>query len=298
MNLNPIPLLRGAKRRSNLLRLKDCFVRRWLSSLKGVSKPAALAMTLIAITFLTSCSAMDEWLATPTPVIPTETPPPTATINWFPPSATPTPRADSTPLPTAEMRPGLGGILLEDDFSDPELWTLAVSNQGSAIIENNRLTLSVQGGANMLSLRDDLALANYYAEITARPSLCRGADNYGLLIRADSASYYRFALACDGTIRAERILNGNRLPLQAPLPSADAPPGAPGEVRIGVWAVGREMRLFLNGRFQFSISEPSLPGGSIGVFVRSAGNTAAVVSFSDLSIRSVKYVLPTITPSP
>lgn len=256
-------------------------------------------IVLLAMTFLTSCSALDAWNITPTPVIPTETPLPTATINWFPPSATPTPRTFSTPLPTPELRPGLGDVLIEDDFSDPSLWDLAASNQASSTVDENRLTIAVQSGVSMLSLRNDLVLANYYAEITARPSLCRGEDNYGMLVRASgSASYYRIVLACNGTVRVERLINGARLVLQQPLPSADAPPGAPGEVRIGVWAVGREMRIFLNGRYQFSINDPNIPSGSIGVFVRSVGNTAAIVSFSDLSIRSVDYVLPTITPSP
>ncbi|WKZ37706.1 MAG: hypothetical protein QY332_07145 [Anaerolineales bacterium] len=247
---------------------------------------------------LISCSTMDAWLFTPTPVTPTETPPPTATINWFPATATSTLQTFPTKAPTAEMRPGLGNILLSDDFSDPSLWDTAVSNQASAGVDNNRLTLAVQSGVYMLSLRQDLALNNFYAEITARPSLCRSDDNYGVLIRATTATYYRFALACNGTVRAERISSGNRVPLQQPLQSGDVPPGAPGEVRIGIWAVGREMRLFLNGRFQFSVSDPTFRSGTIGVFVRSAGDTAAVVSFSDLSIQGIDYIPPTNTPVP
>lgn len=148
----------------------------------------------------------------------------------------------------------------------------------------------------MTSLRRDTLLTDYYAEITAQPSLCKGEDSYGVLIRANGGSYFRFALACDGTVRAERVSNSVRLVLQQPLSSGDVPPGAPGNVRIGVWAVGKEIRLFLNGRFQFSISDPSFPIGTIGVFVRSAGETAAVVSFSDLVIQEVDYVLPTATP--
>jgi hypothetical protein len=243
-------------------------------------------ITLLA-TCLAACSAMDVWLITPTPIIPTETPLPTATRVWFPPSATPTPRALSTQAPTPEMRPGLGDILLEDDFSDPSLWNTAASDKASAIVSNNRLTLAVQSGVSMLSLRQDFFPDNYYAEITARPSLCRGDDNYGVLVRASAASFYRFVLTCNGTIRAERVLNGTRIILQQPLPSADVPPGAPGEVRIGIWAFDRDIRIFLNGRYQFSISEPTLPGGTIGVFVRSAGNTAVVVSFSDLVVQEV-----------
>ncbi len=247
------------------------------------------------MTFLTSCAQLDAMLATPTPIPPTETPPPTATINWFPPSATPTLKTLSTKSPTPEMRPGLGQEIINDDFSDRSVWDIAASSEASADIKNNRLTLSVQSKVYMLSLRNDLVLSDYYAEITARPSLCRGEDNYGVLIRASAAYYYRFVLACNGTARAERISGGTRLILQQPLASGDVPPGAPGEVHMGVWAVGREMRLFLNGRFQFSIIDPSFPSGSFGVFVRSVGETPTVVSFSDLTIQSVDYILPTQT---
>ncbi|HNB36620.1 MAG TPA: hypothetical protein PK414_10400 [Anaerolineales bacterium] len=239
---------------------------------------------------------MDDWLATNTPIPATETPPPTSTIVWFPPSATPTPQLLTTKAPTPEMRPGLGTDLLTDDFSDPFNWETATSNEASAEIEGNRLTLAAQTQIYMTSLRRDLLIDNYYAEITAQPSLCKGEDSYGILIRANGGSYYRFALACNGTVRAERVSNSVKLVLQPPLPSGDAPPGAPGTVRIGIWAVGKEMRLFLNGRFQFNINDPSFPIGTLGVFVRSAGDTPVVVSFSELIIQEVNYVLPTATP--
>lgn len=260
------------------------------------AKSKRLILTLLAMTWiLTSCAQLDAILATPVPPTATETPLPTATINWFPPSATPTLITLSTKAPTPEMRPGLGDEIVTDDFSDPSLWDIAASNQASADIKNNHLILSAQSQVFMLSLKNDLVLNDYYAEITARPSLCRNEDSYGLLIRASASNYYRFVLACNGTARVERVSGGTRLVLQQPLPSGDVPPGAPGEVRIGVWAVGKEMRLFLNGRFQFSIIDPSFPSGSIGVFVRSVGETPAVVSFSDLTIQSVDYVLPTPT---
>jgi hypothetical protein len=146
-------------------------------------------------------------------------------------------------------------------------------------------------------MRRELPLSDFYAEITARPSLCRGEDNYGLVVRGVGSSFYRFVLACNGMIRAERITSGTRLPLQEPVPSGDAP-GAPGEVRIGVWAVGNEMRLFLNDRYQFSVVDPSFPSGALGVFVRSAGETPVTIVFSDLAIYEVDYTLPTKTPIP
>lgn len=250
------------------------------------------------MTLVTSCAALDSLNTTPTASISTETALPTSTIVWFPPSITPSPQAFSTYAPTPEMRPGLAGIFLTDDFSDPTLWNVAASDQASAEIENNSLTLAVQSDVYMLSLRHELGISDYYAELTARPSLCRGADSYGMLVHVSGGTYYRFALACNGTVHADRLSNGVRLNLQKPLPSGDVPPGAPGQVRIGVWTVGSQMRLFLNGRYQFSISDPSFPNGTLGVFVNSAGDTAAVVSFSDLVVQEIIYIPPTKTPLP
>lgn len=247
---------------------------------------------------VSGCTALDGLLAAPTPVMPTGTPPPSPTIVWFPASSTPTAQFFVTQMPTPEMRPGLGDVFLTDDLSDPSTWGTAASNEGSAAIDNNRLTLAVQSQVYMVSLRQDLVLNDFYAEITARPGLCRADDSYGMLVRANAVAGYRFSLSCNGTVSAERVSVGKRQVLQEPLPSGDAPPGAPGEVRIGVWAVGNEMRLFLNGRYQFSVSEPSYSSGTVGVFVNSAGSTAAIVSFSDLTVQEVYYIPPTRTPQP
>lgn len=246
---------------------------------------------------VTSCVTPDQTLPVAT-LSPTDTPPPTQTIVWFPPSATSILQTIPTYTATAEMNPGIGAILLTDDFSDSSMWDVAASDQGSAAISRNRLTLAVQPGIYLASMRRDAAFDNFHAEITARTSLCRGEDNYGLLVRAVGSSFYRFVLSCNGSIHVERIKNGTKLIILEPIPSGDAPPGAPGEVRIGIWAVGAEMRLFLNDRFQFSLVDKSFPSGVFGVFARSAGDTPVTVTFSDLSLYEVTYAAPTKTPSP
>jgi hypothetical protein len=112
------------------------------------------------------------------------------------------------------------------------------------------------------------------------------------------SSFYRFVLSCNGYLHVERIKNGTKLIIYASVPSGDAPLGAPGEVRIGLWAVGAEMRFFLNDRFQFSLVDKSFPDGALGVFARSAGDTPVTVTFSDLTVYDVGYVFPTRTPFP
>ncbi len=245
---------------------------------------------------LAACMPMDLAAPTQTP-LPTETAMPTETIVWFPPSATPTRLALPTYTGTPDMNPGIGQAILEDDFTNEENWDVAVSDTASAAISNNRLALSVNPEYYVASMRRELTVSDFYAEITARPSLCRGEDNYGMVVRGVGSSFYRFVLACNGQVRAERISGGTRLSIHDPVPSGDAP-GAPGEVRIGVWAVGSEMRLFLNGRYQFSVTEGTFPSGGLGVFVRSAGTTPVTVTFSDLAVYDVNYTLPTKTPIP
>jgi hypothetical protein len=245
---------------------------------------------------ITACLPFNATLPTDTP-FPSDTAVPTQTIVWFPPSATATLLAVPTYTGTPDMSPGIGEVTLSDHFTNRTLWDTAVSDQGSAAINNKRLSLVVQPGIYLTSMRHDLSLGDFYAEITAQPSLCRGDDNYGILVRSTGASFYRFILSCDGQISAERISNSVKLQIQAPVASGDAP-RPPGEVRIGLWAVGGEMRLFLNGRFQFSILEKTFPRGAFGVFARSAGEDLVSVTFADFEVYEVDDVLPTATPLP
>jgi hypothetical protein len=246
---------------------------------------------------LTACLPLETLPPTETPT-PTETTLPTSTIIWFPPSATSTLLAFPTYTGTPEMLPGIGSVILSDDFSDEIYWDIASSDQGSAGIGRNRLSIAAQPDVTLASFRRDVNLGDFYAEITAHPSLCRGEDTYGLIIRAQGNSFYRFSLSCNSMIQAERFKSNVRLVLQQPVLSGDAPRGAPGEVRIGLWANGGEMRLFLNGRFQFSVTDIAFPSGAIGLFARGAGDTPVSVTFSDLVVYDVNYITPTKTPAP
>lgn len=242
-----------------------------------------LRFTLLTF-LLASCSVLERpTLGTATPRPPTPTPLLSPTVVWFPPTETPTPSALTIPTATPDYAPGLGRILYTDDFTDPASW----SDLGTDYIRDGRLILAASDGAYLLTLHGELFLSDFYAEVTARLSLCRGADEYGLLVRAIPTSYYRFSVNCNGEIKADRITNGGRVPLKFPYVTADAPRGSPSEVMLAVWAVGRELRFFLNGHYQFSIEDPVFPSGSLGFFVRAAENMPITVSFTDLVIRAV-----------
>jgi hypothetical protein len=223
-------------------------------------------------------------------VPPTATFTPTPTIVWFPPSATPTSLPTQLVIPTAERRPAVGEVLLQDPFEQTgEHWDTYQSNAGSAILGKDELTLVInQPKTLLLSLRDEPILNDFYLEMTTEASLCRSSDSYGLILRAAGANnQYRFALNCSGQLRLERVINGKMIPISDWVYSGQVPPGSPLIVRIGIWAARDELRFFINDFYQFGVRDPVFRNGQVGVFARSGGNTAVSVSFSNLTVRSV-----------
>ncbi len=239
----------------------------------------------LLLVILAACSGQGE-----VEVLPTDTPSPsatpTATIQWFPPTDTPRPLATPTTQPTPDLRPGIGKLILEDDFEQNSPWQTQRSAAGSVAFGKQELTLAIaQPQGVLFSFRREPALDNFYLEITANPSLCRGADVYGLLLRAASPQdTYRFLIACNGMLRLERIKNSKVVILYDWTPSAQVPPGSPLVLRVGVWMLNNEMRFFINDVYQFGIHDTVWQRGSIGVFARSAGKNALTVNFSNLAI--------------
>lgn len=263
--------------------------RSWIGLLTAVSLSLALGL-------LAAC------LPEPTlPPTPAATPTATATIVWFPPTNTSTPLPRLPVQPTADPRLGVGDLILQDSFDRPELWLTASTASTDILITHQRLTLSIDGGLPgrlLFSPRSEPLLGDFYAEIDATLSLCRGRDQYGLLVRLMSyQDYYRYALNCQGEARLERIQGGSAIPLQNWQPSGDVPLGAPAQVRIGVWAAGPELRLFLNDHHQFTVRDPVFTQGTLGVFILSGGDSPVTVSFSDLRVYRLSYSPPTPSPT-
>jgi hypothetical protein len=187
------------------------------------------------------------------------------------------------------MRPKIGRILFEDDFTDANAWTLNLSESGSVALGKNELTIAIgESNAYLFSIHEEPIFTNFYLEITAQTSLCRNLDEYGVLFRVSpTIDYYRFSLSCNGQVRLDRISGGKASSPQPWLLSGSVPPGAPGSARLGISAIGAEMSFFVNGQHQFSIQDPLLTSGGVGVFARSTEKMAVTVNFSNLVIYEV-----------
>ena len=210
---------------------------------------------------------------------------PTATIQWFLPTSTPTILPSPTVLPTPDPHTGLGPAVLADGFIPGSPWQAGKFPGGTVRLASGELVLAVTAAKGSLaSIRSAPVLGDFYAEVSASPSLCRGGDEYGLIFRqAGSASYYRWVLTCDGQERLEQVQNGVLTPLQKSIPRA----GPPVPSQLAVRAEGSQLTFYINAIFQFSARDSAFASGSLGVFARAAGDTPLTVSFSGLSIFSL-----------
>lgn len=255
-----------------------------------------LITLLFASLSVVACAPLSPALTpTPPPPTPTETP----TILWFPPTNTPTPRPTLTQEPTLEPIPGVGPLLFADSFRGDLPWDLTPPGKASVQMQGGQLVLSLASGPQRLvTLRREPFLTDFYAEATASLSLCRDGDQYGMIVRASAEAHYRFVLACNGMTRLERVRSGLTEVMQNWLPSGDVPPGAPAEVKIGVWTAGVELRFLLNDHLLFVQRDPYVRSGLLGFFAYAAGTTPVLVSFSDLKVFAVSYISPTPSLTP
>jgi hypothetical protein len=255
---------------------------------RGNRKTAVHVQVFLLIVVLTGCLP-----TTPLPTPPTNTPTLTSTatptIIWFPPTPTHTPIPYILPSTTPEFRSGIGDIILQDDFTASDHWLTGKTGKGTISIELNEISLAItQPNGYLFTIRDEPIMTNFYAEITASPTICTGMDEYGMLIRYNSmVDFYRFSLSCDGRTRLDKLVGGIATSPQPWLNSSSVPTAAPSSSRIGVWAQGNELRFFINDEFQFGVNDRIHPGGLIGVFGRSGGETAVTVSFKDLVVHQI-----------
>ena len=279
-----------------------------MGAVKKTSSYPLIFILLIGILALGACAAPNSLPpGTPTAIASLKateaTSLPSATIIWFPATVTATPFSTQMASPSVEAQPGRGAQSLSDDFSDPQAWQAAKTegDGGNNIIVNrNRLTAAINvSPAYVFSLRNSPVADNFYAEVAVSVNRCSPGDSYGMLFRAaGNADSYRYVLGCNGQVRVERMQANKVIPIQNWLPSGDAPLAAPGEVRLGIWAAGVEMRFFLNGHYQFNVIDPVFHNGMFGLFANSVNPEGMNISFSNLSIDDVSYLSPTPTTTP
>jgi hypothetical protein len=227
----------------------------------------------------------------PTLLPPTETPTATSTstptIVWFPATATPTALPTEVRTPTPELKPGLGAVLVEDDFSDEDAWVIREIENGRVSLPDNHITLALnQPDGFIYAYRVEPLLTDFYAEITANPNLCQREDEYGLMVRVGGLrlDHYRLAVSCSGQARALRVINNRGNAIQDWETRPYIPVNFPSQSKLGVWMQGANLRFFVNDRLVYELTDAVIKQGSFGLYVFGGGGGSISVNFSDLLI--------------
>ncbi len=229
--------------------------------------------------------------APPPPALPTATttftPVATPTVQWFPPTSTPTPLPPTlAPTPTPNLQADVGASLLTAPFASAAHWRSPTGYAGRFGVADGVLSLTVtrRRGVMLALWREPLA-ADLYLTVQAEPQVCRGGDAYGVVVRAtaNGGRYYRFGLTCEGQAFVESVEGGLPIPQATPQPGG-VPAGAPVRSVLSVRAAGKRLYFAVNGAVLFAVDDPYPRYGRdyIGLFARAAGEEGVIVAFRRL----------------
>lgn len=210
------------------------------------------------------------------------------------PGDAPTPTATpESVLPETDPARKLGNPTSTDPFDSYEKWIWPTSNDDFLRVNFKDGYLEMTGLTNLAGWRLPMISqqTNSYIELTVNSGACQGKDSYGIILRVpvfkEPTQGYLYEVTCDGYLRlwewngkakpkgeAEILINWKE--------SKDIKSGANQVNRLGVMAVGKSLRIFMNGIPQGEVSDSSYPAGFFGTFVRSVTTSKYTVKFDEM----------------
>jgi len=248
---------------------------------------ACLTGLFVAALLLGACRPQAAVTPAPT-AVPTQTPLPSPTIDWFPDTPTPTPRVyEVTPNPLEGLTPPqYTQVLYEEDFKREKQWEESSGAGGNVTYGSGTLALALSGNkAEIISLSKISLPDTFYLELTLESALCGEDDSFGILFwRFSELGTYRMLYRCGGQARLERAIFDGVSVLQNWTPLRRYQPNAPALNRLGIWADKGTLYFFVNDTFQFSAEGRKGLNGALGVFASAAGEQAATFNVTGLRI--------------
>lgn len=230
--------------------------------------------------------------------------PPTATA--VPPTATaaatePAPTAAAPAGPTATVsssdpRSRLGAPTSTDSMDDSFTWNWPVGSDKytNGVFVNGTLaitTLDSADGWRMANPRG-YGFNDIYLEATFKTAACSGTDHYGIILRVpvleDPDQGYLFGVTCDGKYSLRRW-DGDAKPrpemkrLIDWTASSAINSGSNQTNRLGVWAVGNRLVLYINGTQVGESQDALFKSGFFGVFAGYDNTKNMVIQLDEMS---------------
>ncbi len=249
---------------------------------------------------------------------PTSTPEATATLEaTFAPTETATftatPESGTTGVPTTEVTPLVsvttgptptvskddpktlfGAPTATDTMDDPDKWFWSEGSDAFTNTAWSNGAMAITGLTTLSGWRipQTKYASNMYIDMTVKSGSCSGNDNYGIIFRVPVPNIpdqgYLFSVSCDGQYRlwewngklgdkgvATTLINWTA--------SSSINAGANKTNRLGVWANGKTIRLYVNGVFLEETSDSTFENGAFGVFVDAGPTDKYTVEVDEIS---------------
>jgi len=213
----------------------------------------------------------------------TQTSAPQATATTTPTSTptgpTPTSAPTLTPSPN-DPRNRLGNPSSTDTMKDATTWIWPTGFNDFTDVDFSNGSMSLTGLKTMLGWR----LANplgvdfgdLYLEMTVRTTTCKGADQYGMIVRVpvlkDADQGYVFGVTCDGKYAFRKWdgtsgTKGTMTWLKNWTSSQAILAGSNQTNRIGLMMVGKRFLMYANGALLGEVQDSTYQRGYFGVYI-------------------------------
>jgi hypothetical protein len=193
--------------------------------------------------------------------------------------------------------PAAGPILFEETFDRPGKWDLSPDGSGGASLLQGRLVIALREPRTFRRLLVPFQPpSDYQIQVQVLPQLCAPDDEFGLLLRLNSAGeHYQVALSCRGELIVRRVLMQGTLALLPRQVRPEILAGPLRENRLLVRLAGESLEIWANDLLLASLRDSALAGGETALFIRTGRDSQLTVSFDNLVIRALP---PTAIPSP
>ena len=242
--------------------------------------PADAIATQVAV-FLTQTAQVPTQTSTIAPLVNTQTP----TIS---PTPSPTPSDPASSLGSPKWSNGLNSSsafgLTGGGYSD------AYTN---IYLQNGKMILTSLQAVGWKGWRlTDRSYADYYLEAQFTTHDCSGLDQYGLVFRSadySNGSGFYYMISCDGRYA---LLGGTSEAdlkfLQNWTGSPEIKAGGNQTNRIGVYLKGSNIKLFINGKPVYEVSNGTLQTATkLGAFIAAVTTPGFTVEMSQIQLWSV-----------
>ena len=172
---------------------------------------------------------------------------------------------------TPDIRQTFGDPSFKDTLATTNNWYLLDTQTTKFSAGENALTMiAVTPGKNdEWGISNVPPLKDFYLELlfqTTEP--CTGLDRYGVIFRApDPNQGYVFGFSCDGRYRFYKWDGKNYQAIQEWKNSPLIKTGPNQSNRLGVYAVGNDLKLYANGQLLAEYRDDSFQEGRFGIFI-------------------------------